>query len=156
MPNASAAATKAVRTEVPTKRLGYTPPEAPAAAETRPATIGPSAQPTLPPTLTSPKALDRIPCGVTSATIAFRDASNIDQPMKPWAAETARYPAKPSTRENAKKLAELPTRAASITGLRPTRSISGPATRPEKAPAAAKTARPTPTSESGMPRTLWK
>jgi hypothetical protein len=49
----------------------------------------------------------------------LREASNIDQPTKPWAAETARYPAKPPTRENAKKLAELPARAVSITGLRP-------------------------------------
>src|SRR5215210_4023333 len=99
MPTASATATIAVRTEVPAKSLGYTPPEAPAAAESRPATIGPSAQPTLPPTRTSPKALDRIPGGVTSATIALRDASNIDQPTKPWAAETARYPEKPPTSE---------------------------------------------------------
>jgi hypothetical protein len=57
--------------------------------------------------------------GVTSATIALREASNIDQPTKPWAAETARYPAKPPTKENAKKLAELPARAVSIKGLRP-------------------------------------
>ncbi len=69
--------------------------------------------------LTSPKARDLIPCGVTSATIALREASNIDQPTKPWPADTIRYPAKSPTSENAKKLAELPARAASITGLRP-------------------------------------
>jgi hypothetical protein len=73
----------------------------------------------LPPTLTSPKARDLIPCGVTSATIALREASNMDQPTRPWPAETITYPAKPPTREKAKKLAELPARAASITGLRP-------------------------------------